>query len=352
MRRSTRLASALLPLIFVAFLSTAVGQSPRYFTISGEVRDEFGQLSAGVMVCAFPDISDPNRGIICGQSDEKGRFIIRLTKPGKYGLFYNKASDGYMSQNRPFYRHAQAVIPEVNLSENAPDQIAQVTLSPKNGAVTGSVRDALTNLAVEDVQITMCQVKRPEVCFATRSKNSKGRFEVLASPVPFTLKIAANGYEEWFGIAGSNDPIQVASGSTIEVEVYLKRREGASDLALNEAEKRVGVNLPAPGQRSPKDATEFNRFPRATKLEWEPVEGAVSYSVEIDVCQGGLPRTSGCKNPQPLLLKNNPPTTGIASTSYDFYFIGAQPGRWRVWAVDKEGREGFKSPWSVFIYLR
>lgn len=352
MKRSTRSASALLPLLFVLFLSTAHAQSPRYFTISGEVRDEFGQLTAGVMVCAFPDISNPTGPTICGYSDEKGRYIIRLTKPGKYGLFYNKASDGYMAQNRLFYRHAQAKIPEVNLSEDAPDQIAMVTLSPKNGAVTGNVKDALTNLAVEDVQITMCQVNRPEICFSTEAKNSKGRFEVLASPVPFTLKFAANGYEEWFGIAGSNDPIHVASGSTIEVEVYLKRRAGASDLPLNEAEKRAGVNLPAPEQLSPKDATEFNRFPRATKLAWEPVEGAVSYSVEIDVCQGGLPRTSGCKNPQPLLLKSNPPTTGLASTSYDFYFIGAQPGRWRVWAVDKEGREGFKSPWSNFIYLR
>ena len=32
-------------------------------------------------------------------------------------------------------------------------------------------------------------------------------------------------------------------------------------------------------------------------------------------------------------------------------FVGAQPGRWRVWAVDKEGREGFKSPWRLFVYL-
>jgi len=34
----------------------------------------------------------------------------------------------------------------------------------------------------------------------------------------------------------------------------------------------------------------------------------------------------------------------------EFSFVGAQPGRWRVWAVDKEGREGFKSPWRRYVY--
>jgi len=40
------------------------------------------------------------------------------------------------------------------------------------------------------------------------------------------------------------------------------------------------------------------------------------------------------------------------NTSYEFRFIGAQPGRWRVWGVDKEDREGFKSAWRNFVYLR
>jgi hypothetical protein len=136
------------------------------------------------------------------------------------------------------------------------------------------------------------------------------------------------------------------------LQVYLKRTKEAADVALSEAEKRAGVNLPAPHQLSPTDGTEFNIYPRTTKVEWEPVEGAVSYSVEIDFCRGGLPRDAGCQNPQPVRLSGNAPMTGITRTSYDFYFNGAQPGRWRVWAVDKEGREGFKSPWHGFIYFR
>lgn len=42
----------------------------------------------------------------------------------------------------------------------------------------------------------------------------------------------------------------------------------------------------------------------------------------------------------------------VASPGYKFDFVGAQPGRWRVWAVDNEGREGEKSPWRTFTYTK
>lgn len=51
-------------------------------------------------------------------------------------------------------------------------------------------------------------------------------------------------------------------------------------------------------------------------------------------------------------MTNNPPASGIVSTTYEFEFVGAQRGRWRVWALDKEGREGFKSAWRSFVYLQ
>jgi hypothetical protein len=53
--------------------------------------------------------------------------------------------------------------------------------------------------------------------------------------------------------------------------------------------------------------------------------------------------------PHSLELRTN---SSLTETSFEFDFIGAQPGRWRIWAIDKDGREGFKSPWRVFIYVR
>ena len=112
------------------------------------------------------------------------------------------------------------------------------------------------------------------------------------------------------------------------------------------------MHLPAPVQLSPAEGAVFDHYPRVTKLSWSPVEGAVSYAVEVDSCAGGVKDKQACLNPQPLRIKSNAPTSGIVNTAYEFTFGGMQTGRWRVRAVDKEGREGFKSSWRQFIYLR
>jgi hypothetical protein len=41
-----------------------------------------------------------------------------------------------------------------------------------------------------------------------------------------------------------------------------------------------------------------------------------------------------------------------SSTEYFFNWVGAQPGRWRVWAIDASGREGPRTGWWVFVYTR
>jgi hypothetical protein len=46
------------------------------------------------------------------------------------------------------------------------------------------------------------------------------------------------------------------------------------------------------------------------------------------------------------------PAKETQATEYQFEFPGAQPGRWRVWAVDGRGKEGPKSDWRTFRYTR
>jgi len=41
---------------------------------------------------------------------------------------------------------------------------------------------------------------------------------------------------------------------------------------------------------------------------------------------------------------------GGSSTTYTFNFVGAQPGRWRVWAVNGSGMPGSKSGWREFRF--
>ncbi len=100
--------------------------------------------------------------------------------------------------------------------------------------------------------------------------------------------------------------------------------------------------LPAPVQLSPANGTIFNNYPRTTTLQWQAVSGAVSYSVEVDYYSpGDTTCTSGA------LLKN---PTGLTTTSYTFDFVGAQPGCWKVWAVDSGGQAGTVSDWWLFTY--
>jgi len=89
---------------------------------------------------------------------------------------------------------------------------------------------------------------------------------------------------------------------------------------------------------SPADGTRFNQFPRTVTLAWERVPGARGYRVEIQYKSNDW---------SPL-----GPVRSVPSTTYTFDFVGAQPGRWRVWAVDAEGKEGPKSGWWEFSFSR
>lgn len=105
--------------------------------------------------------------------------------------------------------------------------------------------------------------------------------------------------------------------------------------------------LPAPNQISPRSGSRFSHYPRRTKLKWAAVKGAASYTVEID-CYGCCRANKWCTDVGRTYKKIG----SIRSKTYTFNFVGAQPGRWRVWAVDKNGNHGKKSGWRTFHYTR
>jgi len=98
--------------------------------------------------------------------------------------------------------------------------------------------------------------------------------------------------------------------------------------------------LPAPNLISPANNSVFDFWPRTTTLQWTPVAGAVKYLLLREYCQ---PDLSICTAYPPV------ETTG---TSWTFNFVGAQPGRWRVSAIDSNGREGNISETWYFRYLQ
>jgi hypothetical protein len=94
----------------------------------------------------------------------------------------------------------------------------------------------------------------------------------------------------------------------------------------------------APTPVSPVNGAVFDHFPRTTTLAWRALPGAVSYVVEVDYFSNGWYRFK--------LVSN------VTTTSFTFEFVGAQPGRWRVWAVDSNGQESAKTDWLEFRYTR
>jgi hypothetical protein len=291
----------------------------------------------------------------CVFTEADGKFLLRVEKTGKYKMIYDKSDADYMSPNLPFWSHPLVPVQEVILDAGNANPYVSVNIGQRSGLLVGKSVDAATGLPIENVLVTMCHAANPSVCFQTSAKEREGKFRVHAPHVPFTLKFTAHGFEDWVGLSGTDGngaATNVDSGTTVELTVYLKRRVDATTRAISETEKQRGINLPAPVQLNPADNAVFDYYPRKTKIEWKPVKGAVSYAVEVDYCKGVRPGNPECVNPQPLAVLTNPPTTGLNLTSYEFEFVGAQPGRWRVWAVDAEGREGFKSPWRKFRYLQ
>jgi len=107
--------------------------------------------------------------------------------------------------------------------------------------------------------------------------------------------------------------------------------------------------LPAPEPLAPPDGSVFDNIPRTIVFEWQPVNEASSYTLEID-CYHCCGRNQWCTDvgQDPAIVK-----AGLTSASYTLdWWVGAQPGRWRVCAVDARRNEGYRSEWWGFTYTR
>jgi hypothetical protein len=329
-------------------------QAPVEYKITGTVFDESNQGVEKVRVCALAVDYRQFPQMPCGISDSNGSFVIPAGRASTYRILPEKSSAGYQWQQQEFYRNPALALLDITLTETNPSANISVPLGQKNGALTGRIIDDTTGLAVESARFAMCQVSNPRICASNVIKSREGAFVVLTPHVPFTLRIIAEGYEDWWAPngVGKNNPLSIPPGGKIDLSCMLRRNPGVANRAISETEKQPLTNLPAPEQTSPADRIELRYHPRHTRLEWQPVEGAAYYLVEIDFCDGRDRELRECVDPKPFSTTRNPGPVKVTATDYEFDFIGRQPGRWRIWAVDSKGQEGFKSPWRLFFYLK
>ena len=338
------------PLFVVIFSSLAWAQTSQQnsLLIRGKVLDDQGRPVSGAVVNASPDGGLRGR-VPSAPSDARGEFVIPVYKSDWFRVTASKVADGYLSTGNPFYYPTEDPLAHVFVREGKASPFATVRLGPKAGTVAGRIVDAATGKPLEDVQITLCRTEVPKYCHRPAGKYADGQFNIQVPAAPFTVQISASGYKDWHGTdAADQQPVavQVASGARKVLSVSLERlpaqREDANHAILG-----------APVPLLPVDGAEFHHYPRTTRLEWSAVPGAASYTVELEVCQFvGVDTVDKkeCRDPRLLQVRGNPPLSGIEGTTYDFVFIGSQPGRWRVWGLDAKGRAGLKSAWSVFTY--
>jgi hypothetical protein len=131
----------------------------------------------------------------------------------------------------------------------------------------------------------------------------------------------------------------------------LKAMVGATTSPLGAPTAVSGPAVPVspsgvPTPLTPADGSIFDNFPRKTTVSWTAVPGAVEYRVEVDFSSSGVWASENPDRPTP------PRTYSSKTTSFSFNFVGAQPGRWRVSAIDRGGRCSEPSPWWSFRYSR
>jgi hypothetical protein len=307
------------------------------FLITGEVVDENRQPVSGANVAAHPD--SLHGKLPMATTDNQGRFSIPVYKTGTWTITANKPARGYPMMS-PFYYPLVESIANVKVKEDEQAPFVKVKLS-RAAKLNVRIADQETGQPIRNAQIGLCRIEAPRFCHRQNLAVRNGQFEVLVPFAPISVQISAAGYEDWY-IRDNNDsapkPLLASSSETPELNVFLKR-----------GDSRAG-SLDAPHPYSPPDGTEFFHYPRITRLEWLAVPAAATYTVEVDFCLGGYPAQKECKDPRPLMGLKIPPMAGIQGTSYEFSFLGNQPGRWRVWAVDALGRPGRKSHWTMFFY--
>lgn len=95
---------------------------------------------------------------------------------------------------------------------------------------------------------------------------------------------------------------------------------------------------------NPGNLTKFSHYPRTTTLTWRPVTGANAYLVEK---QYGTSIDGGTWWSMPTDT-----VTTQDGTYLTFDFVGSQPGRWRVSAIDTTGtyKPSPNSSWKYFNY--
>lgn len=320
---------------------SAFGLAQSDLRVSGRVVDYNGQPVAGAFVSVGP--TGPLKGVMPNTiANSRGEFSVAVNQTGNFFVSAHKTAANYPSTANLFYYPHPNAAALVTVIPGQPAPVATVQFGPKAGKLVMNIVDAETNQPIKGVRISLCRVEAPKHCHRFSASTRNGWVDTLVPSAPFTIEVSAEGYADSYGETDQGvQSLRVLSETVREMTVTMRKPSLDSDL------------LPAPKIVSPVDGAVFwnTPYPRSLTLEWAAVPKAATYTVEVEVCDREPPDGGACKKATyPLVRWRQAPPSGIEGTTYQMTFPGTQPGRWRVWAVDANGRPGAKTPWTVFLY--
>jgi hypothetical protein len=167
--------------------------------ISGRVLDADGHPIRDALVLA-----DNQRKVIrpmpTAWTNTNGEFTIQGLPPGLYSLHCSKQEAGYPRTEFNFYNAGENTDTQVKVYEHQTSLKVVIQLGPKAAVLVGRIVDATTNSPVREAQITVRRFDRPERFLSTGLfwHGVEGGFKLLVPALPFTLKVSAVGYQDWY----------------------------------------------------------------------------------------------------------------------------------------------------------
>jgi len=197
--------------IFILFLllpTIALIGKPRSnptLYIQGQIQEADQSIVPNARVCAYPQDRPINGAQPCGTADDHGNFTIDIPVAGKYTVVAAKEEDRYPNRFYGIYGAPTNGFTAVSVQDGSPALDVVVDIGSKAGMLSGVVTDSQTGQVVESVDVIICDAQNQSQCDIFTTGYPGGQFHLLVPTSPFTVKVKAAGFHDWYAIDGNQE---------------------------------------------------------------------------------------------------------------------------------------------------
>ncbi len=205
-------------LLLVPFFTSGRNTEIGGGVIQGVVRDDVANPLPGAKVHAELKGVAMAKAIRFVESDQNGFFVIDRLDFGTYYVEAMKEEDGYGGMSWSFFNDKP--LPTVQISAQTRIADIVVSLGPKAGILTGTIRDAITGKPIS-AGFDLVQVKDRTKWMGT---GAAPHFRVLIpSSKDIEVKVSAPGYDTWVypGPKLAPQPLRMEPGSETVLDILL-----------------------------------------------------------------------------------------------------------------------------------